>query len=111
MHDMAHPSSFITRLIRTLWRLALALTGLAFMAVLLVLGLMVGLGVYLWARLRGRPVVPGRFQWQRTTAGMPGWARGASAPGRPSPAEVVDVEAREVPEPAAAPLPAPRRAD
>lgn len=72
-----------------------ALLGLAFMLGMLLLGLVAGGMLLLWAPLRGRrPAL--RF------GGMPpgaGWQRWRRTPARTLPGEVVDIEAREVKSP------------
>lgn len=75
-----------------------ALFGLALMASLMLVGLTVALGLLVWAKLRGRPVMAPRFTWMRAGA-FP------AAGGRAAQADVVDIEAREVEEAATA-LPA-----
>ena len=79
----------LSRLLRTLLKLALGLVGFVLLLGALLVGLTLALGIVIWARLRGRKAAPGVFQaaFQQ--------ARRRS----PTPAgEVVDVEAREVPE-------------
>lgn len=68
-----------------------AVFGLALMASLMLVGLTAALGLLVWAKLRGRPVVAPRFTWVRTGAFS---AAGARAPQ----ADVVDIDAREVAE-------------
>ncbi|HSV68879.1 MAG TPA: hypothetical protein VLI72_02105 [Methylibium sp.] len=78
-----------------LLRACAALLGLAFMLGMLLLGLVAGSLLLLWALLRGRrPAL--RF------GGMPpgaGWQRFRAAPPRASSGEVVDIEAREIKSP------------
>ena len=82
----------IQRIVSTLLRLMLVCMGLVFAAFLLVAGLTFTLLLLLWSLLRGRPprVVRFRVDPRSPFAGM-----------RPQPArrgEVVDIEAREVPD-------------
>lgn len=82
----------ITRSLRTLLRLVLLLLGTLTMLGLAALGLVLGLVVVLWARLRGR----------RSPMPVFGWANrrpGAQA-GRWD-GEVIDVQAQELPDPVA----------
>ena len=77
---------------RGLWRALFFLLGLALTLWMLLLALGIGLVALVWALLRGRRPAPVRFQWQRGP-----WT--GAAPGRgAAPGEVVDVQAREVPE-------------
>ena len=84
-------ASLPRRLLQTLLRLVLVLAGTVAAALLLVPGLVLGLGVYAWARLTGRPGVRMQaFRW-------PGTGAGPSAGGaRP---DVIDVDVREVHDP------------
>ncbi len=76
----------LKRLPRTLLKLLVLALGTVLALVALVFGLMLAAGVVLWALVRGRrPAKVQVFRWR----GMP--RRGAMPP-----AEVVDVEAREV---------------
>lgn len=71
---------------RTLLKLLLVAGGAVLGLVALAVGMLLALGLVLWALLRGRrPEKVQVFRWR----GMP---RGAARP----PAEVVDIEAREV---------------
>lgn len=71
-------------------RLARAVLGLALFGGAMLLALVLVLGVLVWALLRGRRPVAVRAVWRRAAARQPfGGARPA--------ADVVDVEAREVP--------------
>ena len=92
--------TFIQRLIHTLLRLLLIGVGLVFAALLLAAGLVFTLVLVVWSLLRGRRprVVRFRVDPRSPFAGM---RRGPPA----QQGEVVDIEAREVPEP---PKPLPR---
>ncbi|MFO1326255.1 MAG: hypothetical protein U1F56_02765 [Rubrivivax sp.] len=86
---MAASLSFPRRLLRALLLTAGALFALAALA----LGLVIGLALWGWARLRGRPVLRVQaFRWPAARSG----------------AEVVDVQAREVHDAAAGTLPVER---
>jgi hypothetical protein len=77
----------------TLMRVRVVVAGALLAMLALALGLLLALGVMVWALLRGRkPVRVQTFRWQ-----------GMSRPGRAPPDEVVDIEAHEVPEGKAAP--------
>jgi hypothetical protein len=86
----------LARLRRAVWRLVLWALGLIFMGTLLALGLVLGVCLYLWAKLRGRPLAPGGMRWARAGRGMPGWATPQGRAQRDR-SDVVDIEAREVP--------------
>ena len=88
----AAPTSLLgglAKLARALLKVALGFLGLVVLLGALMLGLMLAVGIVIWARLRGRSVAPGVFN-----------AAFARAKRRPVAAagEVVDVEVREVPE-------------
>lgn len=86
----------LRRLLGAVLRVAVLLIGALAAMAAMALGLLLATGLVAWALLRGRkPVVRQAFTW-------PG--RGARVPPRDV-AEVVDIEAREVPEPAPRPLP------
>jgi hypothetical protein len=79
-------------------RLLVLALGLVMGFVLLLVGLLLAVALVVWTLLRGRPP-QWRFQWVR-----PGAMRGAPfGAGRAAPIDdnVVDIEAREVPEPGA----------
>ncbi|GAA0764594.1 hypothetical protein LRH25_10045 [Ideonella azotifigens] len=92
---MSSLSLFLARVALAIRRVVLALAGLVFVAVLLLVGLTLGLVLLLWALLRGRRPSPMNLRWGRGARGMPGWATGRQ-PSANS-AEVVDIQAREVP--------------
>jgi hypothetical protein len=74
-----------------------ALLGLAIMASLLVVALMVAFGVLAWALLRGRrPVMAGVLRRGGWVAGRPG-VPPRSAASQASTGDVIDIEAHEVP--------------
>ena len=79
----------LAQLARVLLKMALGLFGLVLLLGALLLGLALALGIVIWARLRGRKAAPGvfraAFQQARRRSPVPA-------------GEVVDVEAREVPE-------------
>lgn len=79
-------------------RVVFAVAGLVLMLGLLLFGLVAGTLLVLWALLRGRRAADVRFDWQRGAGlGRAPWGR----PGvnrAPPPADVVDVEAREIPD-------------
>lgn len=79
------------RSVSAVMRAVLLVSAALLMLGALVLGLLLGSGVVLWALLRGRRPGPVNIRWGR----MPG-ARGF---GRPPAGEVVDVQAREVSDP------------
>jgi hypothetical protein len=83
------PPGSLARLARMLLKLALGLMGFALLLGALLLGLVLALGIVMWARLRGRKVAPGVFR-----------AAFLKARRRPSAytGEVVDVQVREVPD-------------
>lgn len=88
----AAPTSLLgglAKLARALLKIAVGLFGLVLLLGALMLGLMLAVGIVIWARLRGRSVAPGVFN-----------AAFARARRRPvaSAGEVVDVEVREVPD-------------
>jgi hypothetical protein len=88
----------LRRLLSLVLRLVVIAAGLVFGAVLLVAGLLAALGVIAWALLRGRKPRAVRFGMNR----RPPFGQGSpfGDPRRPAaaPADVVDVEAREVPD-------------
>lgn len=79
----------LAQLARALLKVALGLFGLVLLLGALMLGLMLALGIVIWARLRGRRAAPGVF----TAAFHKARRRPSVAAG-----EVVDVEVREVPD-------------
>jgi len=87
---------------------AAALVGLALMLGAAIFGVTVALVWLAWARLRGRPAPPVRFQWRQTWVHR-GWStRSPRAPeaggaARHRGGEVVDVEVTERREPDARP--------
>jgi hypothetical protein len=76
-------------------RIARALLGLALFGGAVLLAVVLALGVLIWALLRGRRPVAVRSVWRHATARQP-FGPGPGGAARSS-AEVVDVEAREVP--------------
>lgn len=92
MRALGHPTPSATmsaslprRLLGGLVRAAVLVAGAAFALLALAAGLLLGLGVYAWARLRGRPALRVQaFRWR----GMPGRSG--------APSDVVDIDAREV---------------
>ena len=96
-------TQFLNDLFSTLIRLVLIASGLVMGAIVLVLALVMGAGVLVWSLLTGRkPVV--RFAGldpRATMAAMRARAQAqgpAGAPRRAQPVEVIDIEAREVPD-------------
>ena len=88
----AAPTSLLgglAKLTRALLKIVLGFLGLVVLLGALMLGLMLALGIVIWARLRGRTVAPGVF----TAAFAKAWRRPMPAAG-----DVVDVEVREVPD-------------
>jgi hypothetical protein len=80
--------SALQALLRTLFKLLLLAAGAAFGLVLLAFGVLLTTGLVAWALLRGRkPVQIRSFRWR-------GVARSSASPA----ADVVDIEAREVPD-------------
>jgi hypothetical protein len=79
----------LAQLARALLKMALGLFGLVLLLGALMLGLLLALGIVIWARLRGRRAAPGVF----TAA----FQKARRRPGVPV-GEVVDVEVREVPD-------------
>jgi hypothetical protein len=82
--------TFIQRFVSALLRLLVIAAGLVFAAVLLVAGVAFTLMLLVWSLLRGRPPRMVRFR----TAPNFGAARSA----RQAAGDVVDIEAREVPD-------------
>ncbi|MBX3618763.1 MAG: hypothetical protein KF891_02050 [Rhizobacter sp.] len=82
---------FLQRVVSMLLRLVLVLAGLVFGAVLLVAGLVFAVVLVVWSLLRGRRPQAVRFR-MKPGAPFDGMRRNAS------PADVVDIEAREVPD-------------
>jgi hypothetical protein len=82
----------LARLLRALLKIALGLVGFVLLLSALFVGLMLALGIVIWARLRGRRAAPGVF-----TAAYQKARRRPSARAAPT-GQVVDVEAREVPD-------------
>jgi hypothetical protein len=72
-----------------LLRLLLAVASVIFMISALIVGAVLGTALIIWALLRGRRPAPGLFEAQVHRARRRGAFR---------PAEVVDIEVREVPE-------------
>lgn len=88
----AAPTSLLgglAKLARALLKIALGFLGLVVLLGALMLGLMLALGIVIWARLRGRSVAPGVFNAAFARARR----RTVASAG-----EVVDVEVREVPD-------------
>ncbi|MEO8278182.1 MAG: hypothetical protein ABI564_00745 [Ideonella sp.] len=85
-------------LVRKLWstilRTALVLFGLVVVAVVMVVGAVLGVALISWALLRGRSAPPLAFRWN----GPVDWRRGGrrQAGDAPADADVVDIEAREL---------------
>lgn len=91
---------FFARLLSLLLRLVLVLAGLAFGAVVLVAGLVLATFIVIWSLLRGRRPQLMRFR-MRPGAHFGGPRGGAAFGGMgrsPAPGEVVDIEAREIPD-------------
>ncbi len=82
--------TFIQRFVSALLRLLVIAAGLVFAAVLLVAGLVFTLMLLVWSLLRGRPPRMVRFRTNPTF--------GASHSARQAGGDVVDIEAREVPD-------------
>ncbi len=80
-------------------RILLAVASLVLFFVMLLVGLAVLAGVLIWSLLRGRKPVLHTATFQRASRmGAQAWGRrGASGTPRVDPAQVVDVEVREVP--------------
>lgn len=98
----ASPSSLPGRVLHAVLRVLLLALGAVITLALLAVGLLLALGLVLWALLRGRrPVLAPAFTWARRQ----GFA-GPGRPGRPTAADVVDIDAREVGAPAATQPPA-----
>ena len=70
-----------------------AIVGFVLMVGAVLLGLVVAIVALAWSLLRGRRPAPVRFEWRRHAARA--WR---PASGRPPMDEVVDIEAREVPD-------------
>ena len=85
----------VDRLLQGVLRIARALLGLALFGGAMLLAVVLALGVLVWALLRGRRPVAVRSVWRHAAARQP-FGGGAGRASRGS-AEVVDVEAREVP--------------
>lgn len=85
----------LARVFAALAATLLAIAGLVLMVGALLVGAAVAGGLYLWARLRGRPLGQASFAWRHAAArqAQPG-ERGPA--GRSRSAEVVDVEVTEV---------------
>lgn len=100
-------TDFLDRVLRGVFKLLLGLALAVFLVSLLIAAIVVVLGVSLWSLITGRKPAPvvmfNRFRQtsQRYTEGV--WP-GRSTSGRSS-GDVVDVQAHEVPEDAAAPAP------
>lgn len=96
---------FFGRVLRGVLRLVLVVASLIFVFSLLLAAIVVMLGVSLWALVTGRKPAPAvvfsRFRQtsQRYTQGV--WPGSATGDARRSAADVVDVEATEVPDAAA----------
>jgi hypothetical protein len=85
--------ALIDTLLLAVLRVARAVLGLALFAGAMALALVVALAVLLWALLRGRRPVAVHTVWRQAAARHP-----FGKPGAPrAPADVVDVDAREVP--------------
>ena len=82
------PPSLPQRLFDALLRGALVIGGMLLVLGAMILGLMLAVGVMLWALLRGRRPGPVNLRW----GSMPGAGRFGPRPG----GEVVDVQVREV---------------
>jgi hypothetical protein len=74
-------------------RVLLGLWGLMFMVGLLLLGLVVGAGLLIWAVLTGRKPV---LRFQQARAHWQGFRQGAGRATPGAPADVVEGQAREV---------------
>lgn len=85
--------ALVDGLLLAVLRVARAVLGLALFGGAMLLALVVALAVLLWALLRGRRPVAVHTVWRQATARHPFGHRGASR----DPADVVDVDAREVP--------------
>jgi len=94
-------TDLVGRLLRGLLRILLAVAGLVFLASLMLAGLIAVTLLSVWALLTGRKPAPVMvFQrFRQTSARYGAW----SPAGRPDRADIVDVQAQEVPE-----RPAPR---
>lgn len=95
---------FFRDVLATLIRLVLISAGLVMAALVVVLAIVTAAGVFLWSLITGRrPTVRfgGDFATMtsrmRRTTGRPG-------PARPPAVEVIDIEAREIPERQSAPV-------
>lgn len=86
-------------LMATLFRLTVTAVVVVFGTLLVLLGLVVAAGVLLWSLVTGRkPVFAFRMDPRATMASMRERAGASGArPARPS-AEIIDIEAREVPD-------------
>lgn len=94
-------TQFLNDLFSTLIRLVMIVSGLVVAGLLLAVAVVAGGGMLLWSLLTGRkPVV--RFAGIDPRAAMSGMRARAQAarpsPRRAQPVEVIDVEAREVPD-------------
>lgn len=92
---MSDISAFLGRLLLAVRRAVMAVAGLVLVGCLLLLGLVLGFALLLWALLRGRRPAPVNLRWAR--GGMPSWATRGARQGRSAASEVVDIQAREVP--------------
>lgn len=85
----------VDRLLLGVLRIARVLLGLVLFGGAMLLALLLALGVLAWALLRGRRPVAVRSVWRTAAARQP--FGGGAGPASRGSAEVVDVEAREVP--------------
>jgi hypothetical protein len=95
------PAALLRAVPRVLLRLSLGVLALLLMLGALMVGAVLTIGLFAWALLRGRRLAPGAFsatfqRSQRRRSGS-GGSKAAGAPG-----QVIDVEARVVPEHAGA---------
>lgn len=90
-------STFLSRVVSALLRLVVVAVGLVFGLLAIVLGLVLAFWLIVWSLLRGRKPQVKRF---RVNPSQPfGGMGGGMGGGRRAPAgDVVDVEAREVPD-------------
>jgi hypothetical protein len=84
----------LSRLLSLLLRGVLLLAGAVLMIGALLFGLAIAVVAVLWSLLRGRRPAPVQFRWR--PPGPPGSF--GRRPPAPSPGDVVDVQAREIPD-------------
>ena len=87
---------FFARLVAIGLAAVFALFGLLLMLGAATVGLAAWLVLYVWARLRGRPVAPWRARWHSTWQRSGRWRTRAGTRRAERSAEVVDVEFTEV---------------